>query len=92
MFAVSFCEDDYNDVHEDESEGAFSIFCDGFEAGADAYGAGKVRLYLLPRDAAKMAEEDVGEVMRANAEIDRREATVRLEALTPPAPAPSLAR
>lgn len=81
MYAVSFCEDDYNDVHEVADESAFQAFSDGFEAGASAYGAGKVRLYLYPRDEAKMIDaEHVGEAMRAHVAIERREAQKKLDA------------
>lgn len=79
MYAISFCEDDYGDVYGVTDETAFDAFSDGFGAGANAYGAGKWRLYLLPRDEAEMVEnEHIGEVMRAHEEIRRREEQSRL--------------
>ncbi len=66
MKAVCFCEDDYECCADVEGEHEFAVFEAGFTLGATAYGASKVRVYLLPRDGAKMArEEHVGEVMRA---------------------------
>lgn len=81
MYAVSFCEDDYNDVHDVTDEAAFAALCAGFDAGAEAYGGGNWHLYLLPRDHSTMVEkEHVGEIMRAHEEIARREAQVNLAA------------
>lgn len=66
MKAVFFCEDDYEGCQDIESESDFASFEVGFTLGANAYGAGKVRVYLLPRDHDAMREaEHVGEVMRA---------------------------
>ena len=66
MKAVCFCEDDYERCADVEGEHEFAVFEVGFTLGANAYGAGKVSVYLLPRDHAKMvAAEHVGEVMRA---------------------------
>lgn len=71
MKAVTFCEDDFDGCHDVADEGAFAVFDEAFTAGANAYGAGKVRVYLLPRDHAKMVEaEHVGEVMRALEETE----------------------
>lgn len=66
MKIASFCEDDFSACHDVASEAEFEAFSTGFDAAAEAYGGGKWRLYLLPRDHAKMVEaEHVSEVMRA---------------------------
>jgi hypothetical protein len=66
MKAVTFCEDDFEGHYDLRTEAEFDAFEKGFDAAAHAYGGGKWRLYLLPRDHAKMVEgEHVGEVMRA---------------------------
>ena len=76
MKAAVFCEDDFDKLVDVADEAAFSAFCDGFDAGAEAYGGGKWHLYLLPRDHADMVEkEHVGEVMRALEAVAEAEAT-----------------
>jgi hypothetical protein len=66
MKAAVFCEDNFDACYEVTDEAAFAVFAKAFTAGANAYGAGNVRLYLLPRHHAAMVEaEHIGEVMRA---------------------------
>lgn len=71
MRAAVFCEDDFDSIHDVADEAEFSAFSDGFDAGAKAYGGGKWRLYLLPRDSQKMYDDEhVGEIMRAHEAIE----------------------
>lgn len=75
MQAAVFCEDDFDSTHDVANEAAFSVFCDGFGAGAKAYGGGKWRLYLLPRDESEMnSDEHIGEIMRVHEAIAAAEA------------------
>lgn len=66
MKAVAFCEDDYEGCAAIASEAEYLAWCRGFVLGANAYGASKVAVYLLPRDEVSMfANESGGEILKA---------------------------
>lgn len=66
MKAVAFCEDDYEGCATMASEAEYLAWSRGFVRGASAYGAGKVSVYLLPRDEVDMfANESGGEILKA---------------------------
>lgn len=66
MKAVVFCEGDYEGCAAMTSEAEYLAWSCGFIRGANAYGAGKVSVYLLPRDETDMvANEAGGEILKA---------------------------